>query len=125
MSEKITGYSFITVGLFIILFAAYSVFSVFTANSSPAPLFSFEAVSIPLSALMGDGVGVNTSTEIEIFPKEILNETTNTFAHLFLMGFLASVGLKIATLGTQLVRPIIVKVQGSKIASAIEPKQNG
>lgn len=125
MSEKVTGYLFIAIGFIVIIFAAYSVYSVFTASAEPAQLFNFEGVSLPLSALMGEGAVVSTpSAEIEIFPGEILNKTTNVFAHLFLMGFLASVGFKIAQLGTALVRPIIVKANGNKMASVLDPKQN-
>jgi hypothetical protein len=126
MSEKVTGYLFIVVGLTIAGFAAFSVYSVFTAKTMPVSLFTFDAVTIPLGALLGGGeVPVEmVDTNIEIFPAEILKKTTNTFAHLFLMGFIASIGFRVAQIGATLVRPIIVKADGKKMASILDPKSN-
>lgn len=49
----------------------------------------------------------------EIISAEMVNAPMNLFAHVFLMGFLASAGAKIATIGTYLVRTIEVKVKES------------
>jgi len=121
MSEKIIGYSFITIGIILIGFAIFSVYSVFTGKMVPFELFKFEGVSMPLSAFMGGEVppGIELP-EIEIFPAEVLNSTTNTIAHLFLMGFLAGTGQKIASLGVNLVRPIVVKME-KKMPSVLDP----
>lgn len=122
MTEKVTGYSLIVVGLLIIAYAGFSVFSVFTARAEAIELFQFKGVSIPLSALMEGGAppGVELP-EIEIFPAEVLNSTTNTLFYLLFMGFLVTVGAKVATLGINLVRPIIVKVEGKRIDGIEKP----
>lgn len=112
MTEKVTGYLFIAVGVGLIAFAALSVYFVFTGRATPFALFNFDGVSIALDPKL---------PEVEVFPADMLNSTTNTLAHLFLMGFIASVGTKIASLGTNLVRPIIVKVD-KKIPSVSDPK---
>lgn len=112
MSEKILGYALLAVGLIIVTFAGISVYSVFTGRSQPAALFSFDGISIPLSALMGESVPASQSNaSIELLPPEILNKTTNTIAHLFLMGFLVTLGAKVASTGTYLIRPIIIKAK--------------
>lgn len=124
MSEKMTGYALLAGGILLIAFAAFSVYSVFTARATPVELFKFDGVSLPVSALMGGSESPLpvSDEEIEIFPSEVLNQTTNTFAHLFLMGFLASIGFKVASLGTSLLKPVIVKVGEKKITSVLDPK---
>jgi hypothetical protein len=54
------------------------------------------------------------SQKMEIISAEMINTPLNFYAHLFFMGFLATIGYKIASLGVMLVRPLIVKVRGVK-----------
>lgn len=121
MGEKVTGWAFLTVGVLVIGIAAVSVYMIFTGQAEPFSLFNFKGVSVPLSALMGTEVpsGIELP-EIEIFPGDVLNDTSNTLAHLFLMGFMVSVGYKIASLGINLLRPIIVKME-KKVPSVLDP----
>ncbi len=44
----------------------------------------------------------------------MVNAPLNLFTYLMLMGFFASIGMKIATVGTYLVRPIVVKLREEK-----------
>ena len=119
MSEKILGYGLITIGIILILAAAFSVFAVFTGGAQPVNLFKFNGLSLDLGpSLLGGlppemtkGLKVSSSPT-EIIPAQMLNSTANIFAHLMLMGFIASIGQKLASLGVQLIRPIVVKVSG-------------
>lgn len=119
MTEKITGYILLAAGVMSIIFAALSVYSVFTKKSKPVQLFNFEGISLDVSQLAGqlpqelpDNLPPNVSLpKAELIPASVLNESSNIFAHVFLMGFIASAGQKIASLGTQLVRPINVKLR--------------
>lgn len=111
MTEKVTGYLLIVVGIALMAIAAFSVYSVFTGSATPFALFNFKGVTITLDPNL---------PEVEVFPAEVINATTNTLAHLFLMGFIVSVGAKIAALGTNLVRPINVKID-KKIPSILDP----
>ena len=112
MTEKLTGYLLIVVGIVLIIFSAFSVYSVFSSKVKPAELFQFKGVSVPLSALVGGEIPNSKALpEIEILPAEVLNSTSNTLAHLLLMGFLSSIGSKIAFLGVNLVRPIVIKLK--------------
>ena len=100
MSEKIIGYTLLVCGIAIILFTAFNVYFVFTKQAQPIQLFNFPAVSLDL---------IPGAKPTEILPADVLNQSSNIFAHLLLMGFMASIGQKLATLGVQLVRPIVVK----------------
>jgi hypothetical protein len=115
MTEKILGYILIVFGILAILYSSMSVYDVFTKKSRPVRLFSFSGISMDASKLFGGnlppGVTLPQNAAMEVMPPEIINDTSNIFAHVVLMGFLASAELKLATIGTQLVRTITVKVK--------------
>ncbi len=118
MSEKIIGYILILSGIGIILFSALSAYNVFTGINRPAQLFKFDGISINLSSLVSQNLPEDAKifmeqnpVKQEIMPASILNNTTNVLAHYLLMGFIASIGFKIASLGTLLVRPVVVKLK--------------
>jgi hypothetical protein len=126
MTDKVTGYLLVVIGLIIILFSGFSVYQVFTAKEKPVDLFHFDGISLNLSSLLGSGEGLSSEQQAalekqksqikpqEIVSAQLLNESSNLAAHIFLMGFIASIGYKVASLGVQFVRPIIVKVRESK-----------
>lgn len=121
MSEKIVGYILLLAGVGIILFSAFDVFMVFTKVKQPVQFFRFAGLSIDftqflppelsqLSQLSGKKQNMNQ----EIIPADLINLTSNIFIHLFFMGFFATIGLKLATVGTYLVRSIHVNVKEEK-----------
>lgn len=110
-SEKLVGYILLAIGLAIIAGAAFNVYQVFNNLSKPVELFSFPGVALDLSSLV-PGLPANSNTKAEILPASVLNQSANVAAHLFLMGFVVSIGYKIASLGVSLVRTIEVKVRG-------------
>lgn len=131
MTEKILGYILISFGIMAIIYAVLSVYSVFTKKSKPVQLFNFEGISLDASQLvpqvpqdLPDNLPPEasqllnqqnlSSQKAELIPASVLNDSTNIFAHLFLMGFIASAGQKIASLGTRLVRPINVKLRAKE-----------
>lgn len=117
MSEKITGYSLLVTGVMIILVALLLVYQVFTKQTQPAHLFSFPGISIDLSKIVASQLPkdvtlpAGTAMEQEIIPAKVVNDSANIAAHLFLMGFVASVGYKIASLGVLMLRPVVVRVK--------------
>ncbi len=124
MSEKVHGYVLLYGGIAIMLFSLLSLVFVFTGRSEPIQLFHLKGISIDSSALTPQ---IDTSSlpgfkmpeqiklakPLEIFPAEDLNRSANIFAHLMFMGFLLSVGSKFSTIGTNLLRPIVVKTSKS------------
>lgn len=121
MEEKIVGYLLIFAGLIAMILASLSVYSVFTKKSSAVKLFNFGPITLDASQLIpqdipaGAGEIVNQQSaqlpEAELVPANVLNDSANVFAHLFLMGFIVSVGFKISSLGTMLVRPVRVNLR--------------
>lgn len=130
MSERIVGYSLLVVGILTILISGLSVYQVFTKKSEPVQLFNFPAVSLNLGSLLGSGEGLTGEQQAalqrqksQIKPQEIvsanlLNDTSNLAAHMFLMGFLATIGYKISSLGIQLLRPINVRLKEGTTSKA-------
>lgn len=111
MTEKIIGYSLLAIGILIIVFSALNIVFVFTGKALPVQLFNFPAISLDMGQSLGlpKAVGVQPT---ELISANILNQTSNLFIHLFLMGFLVSVGQKLASLGVELLRPVIIKIKG-------------
>ena len=122
MSERVSGYLLLIGGIALITFAVVNVYFVFTDQMKPFPLFDFPSIGIDLSSateislsqeLQDSGVTIGDAENQtqELLPGEVLSQTSNIIAHLILMGFLVNAGYKLASLGTQLLRPIVVKVK--------------
>ncbi len=121
MTSKRIGYILLFLGILIIGYSAFDVYQVFTKQKQPIQLFSLEGIFIDPSTFAPQievPAGMESIVrqparggQIEILPADLLNLTSNLFAHILLMGFIGSVGSKIATLGTALVRTIEVKVR--------------
>ena len=109
MTEKIVGYTLLIIGIMVIVLSALNVYAVFTGQMLPVQLFHLSGISLDLSQY----TGVKTKPA-ELVPAETLNQTSNLAAHLFLMGFIASMGQKLASLGVKLIRPIVVKLRDEK-----------
>jgi hypothetical protein len=114
MSEKIIGYILLLFGLLIIFYSVFSAYEVFNKKSKPVDLFSFPAISMDYSKLI-QGAPPNADMKQELIAPAILNEPTNYIAHLLLMGFIATAGYKIASIGTMLLRTIKVNLKEESI----------
>ena len=123
MKEKVIGYSLLTVGILIILYSAFSVYSVFTKKQNPQDVFNLPGISLDLSGFVGGDLSPeeraameksNVNTKAELISPEVLNTPLNYTFHILFMGFIASIGFKIANLGTLLVRPIKVNLKEEK-----------
>lgn len=132
MTEKIIGYTLLILGVAIIFYAAFSTYLVFTKKSEPVKLFNFSGISLDPSQFLPqtnttlppeinklfkqDQLSPKSTQKTELIPPDLLNSSSNVFAHLFLMGFLATIGFKLASLGTMLVRPIVVHLKAKEVA---------
>lgn len=95
MTEKVIGYSLLGVGVLVIVLAAVNVFLVFTGKIISIQLFNLPAITFNLAP---------GTKPVELMTADAINQTSNLAANLFLMGFLAGAGQKLASLGVQLVR---------------------
>ena len=127
MTERIIGYILLTLGILVIIFSGLSVYSVFTGRAKPIEIFHFQSISIDLSQMVKENLppeatkfmqqGQIRSKPTELLSADVLNDTSNILAHLMLMGFLVSVGFKLAQLGTYLIRPIVVKLKAKEMTA--------
>lgn len=102
LSEKLTGYLLLFLGILVIGYSSFSIYQVFTKKAKPVELFNSPSFQIELAP---------NSKPVELMSAETLDTISNLTAHYFLMSFLAMVGFKISSLGIQLLRPIEVKLQ--------------
>lgn len=107
MSEKITGYLLLFLGLLVIGYSAVSIYQVFTKRAQPINLFTGPGISLDLSAYMPPGT---PKSKTDLVSANTLNDISNLSAHYLLMSFLLGVGFKVSSLGIQLLRPIEVKL---------------
>ena len=113
MSEKIVGYILLFAGIAIILFSAFSVYGVFSKKADPVQFFTIGSVPIEIP-IAGQNVDKGVDEAGINIPIEVIRDPLNSFAHLALMMFIGGVGFKIASLGTMLVRPVVVKLKSKK-----------
>lgn len=117
MTEKILGYVLIVLGLSVIFYSAFDVYSVFTGAKPPISPFKLSGISLDLGSLVAgpeqqqELKASGASLKSELISSEVLNQPLNLTFHLLLMGFIASAGYKLASLGVMLVRPIKVKLK--------------
>jgi len=114
VSVKVTGYVLLVLGIAGMLGSAASVFLVFTRQSQPVQLFHLPSFSVDLSQLSGysyPGEEKQATSSTELFSASAMNDIANLSAHFILMGFLVSVGYKVASLGIQMLRPIEVQLR--------------
>lgn len=124
MTEKILGYILITIGVFIILFSGFNIHQVFTKQILPVQFFNFNGISLDATQLLAGSLPAELNqnlpkngSKMEIIPGNIINDNSNLFAHLLIVGVFINVGYKLASIGTQLVRPINVKLKTQETES--------
>jgi hypothetical protein len=114
MAEKIIGYFVLSLGILIILGSALNGLQLITKQAQPVQFItlSTSGSEIPLN-LAGAQVNINTSSLFSSLglSSETINFTLNLTLHLIILGFIAKMGFHLASVGTQLVRPIIVDIK--------------
>lgn len=108
-SNKIVGYTLLAFGLIIILFSGFKVYRVFTGAENPYQIFSLAGISVDLGKAIGQ-TGDAKLTQ-ELLNSDALNKPLNYAFYIMLMGFVSSIGFKIASLGVQLARTLKVSVK--------------
>lgn len=118
MSERVTGYSLLGIGIIIMLFALVNIYLVFTSKIQPIQLFETSGISFDMKSLLPQlpqGASINQpSSNMELIPKGSINQMLNVSAHFFLMSFVMTFGFKISSLGVMLIRPVVVKLKEAK-----------
>ncbi|MGD0523253.1 MAG: hypothetical protein ABSA43_01700, partial [Candidatus Microgenomates bacterium] len=104
-------------GILIILFSAFNGFQLIIKQAQPVQFFTLASTNseIPLN-LGGTQVNINPSS---LFDSLGLSGTTISFTlnlvfHLLILGFIAKMGFHLASVGSMLVRPIIVDIKSKE-----------
>lgn len=129
MSEKVTGFLLLTIGLAVMLFSGYNIYQTFTGKLEPIELFSLDrGIGLDFSSfLVGDATpeelaqikSQNNDLKTELVSPELINRPMNLFSHFLLMGFFVNIGFKVGLLGTNILRPVKVEVGKNKIIEAV------
>ena len=117
MDEK-AGYALLYGGLVLILFATVNIVLALTAKIEPIQFYRPEDVSLDISRMipsyqipgLPEAIRPDENLNTDSANSEVLSDSLNLLIHMFLMGFLVNVGSKIATLGTNLIRPLVIKL---------------
>jgi len=136
MSERVTGYSLLGIGIIVMIFATIQIISVFTGKAEPIPLFQYEKTTEKesqgssfnptdiLNQLQGgsgselEGMGM---PNVELIDPDVLNDILNLTVYYLIMQFLLGLGFKLASLGVQLIRPIHVHMKNRDFESKESP----
>lgn len=125
MDTKTTGYIFLGIGIFIMVFSVVLVILAFTNIihpsyfSIPKSTYSTTTSNIALNSLNATGQP-NLSAllpSLNILPPGVLDNALNLSAHFFLMTFIGGFGYKLAMIGVNLIRPIVIKAGGKNYLS--------
>ena len=123
MTEKVIGYTLLAVGVLIIIFSAVNIFMVFTGRAQPVQLFHTSGISLDFGSLISAQLLAGARSNLpaqktEILPAEQIDLISNLTVQVFLMGFLAGAGFKLASLGVQLLKPVVLKLKDDKTVIA-------
>lgn len=125
MNSKTTGYVFLSIGIFIMVFSVILVILAFTNIIHPT-YFSVSpktsAPNIDVNSLSSSGQP-NLSALMPSFPPGILDNALNLSAHFILMTFIGGFGYKLAMIGVNLIRPIVIKTRDKIIPTETAPPQ--
>ena len=123
------GYILLALGILLIAFAALSVSLVLMGKTDPISFYGPADLDFDIMGLMpsysvpGQSEPITVNQPASSIPPDLMARSFNLLIHLFLMGFLVNVGFKIASIGTQMVRPIVVKVNKTEQVVSPKPKQ--
>jgi hypothetical protein len=121
MTEKVIGYIFLTVGIIIIAVVAFNAIGVFTGSNKPNSIIRNEGNITMDFSVPGTGGLPTASVPVEIKNYSQIIDIANLVLFVVFSGFFASIGYKIAMVGANLVRPVVVKTRSDALKS---PPQN-
>lgn len=112
MVEKIIGYFLIFTGVLVIVLCSFNAISVLTKKSKPISFVDSQFTSsIAPTNDLKNPVSLNQMLNLD---SEALTNIVNIGIHFLLLGFILKAGYHLASLGTMLVRPIVVDIHTIK-----------
>ena len=116
--EKTLGYILLFVGIIIIVLATFTIYSILSGKTEPYKVFDVEGpkISIPSESPTGDSsesVGQSPG-EITLLSDDAFSKMLNVGASYLALMFVASSGLKIASIGVKLIKDVKVIIKDGK-----------
>lgn len=123
MANKLLGYALVVLGIGIILFTVLDGYLTLTKQKNYVQFFNFDGISLDMSATLANSLPPEIGQLLqqagpmkqEIIPAEMVNGPTNIFVYLLFLGFFAMCGARIASIGTTLIRPVVVNLKEDKV----------
>lgn len=129
MDTKTTGWVFLGIGVFIMTFSVVLVILAFTNLIQPT-YFSTSSLSVNKPPAVTEINSLNSGQansaalmpSLDAISPEALDNVLNLSTHFFLMTFIGGFGYKLAMIGVNLIRPIVVKTSNKTLEAAIPPQ---
>lgn len=129
MDTKTTGWVFLGIGVFIMTFSVILVILAFTNVIHPT-YFGDSTLSVnkPPAVNEINSLNPNQANSAALMPSldaispEALGNVLNLSTHFFLMTFIGGFGYKLAMIGVNLIRPIVVKASEKRLEAAVPPQ---
>lgn len=135
MDTKTTGYLFLGFGVFIMTFSLVLIILAFTNIIKPS-YFKTSSLTTQFKSTnqaepqldinsIASGGKLNISDimpSFNVIPPGVLDSALNLSAHFFLMTFIGGFGYKLAMIGTNLIRPIVIKTPHEVYETSLTPK---
>lgn len=115
MSEKIIGYLLIATGVIIIIVSGLSATRAVKTQKIPVTFFSEQTINSfsGKSVTPKETMPINIQEMLGISPT-MIGTILNITVYLVILGFFVKLGFHLASLGTMLVRPIVVDLKTQK-----------
>lgn len=134
VDTKLIGYGLLITGLVIIALTGFNLYSILQGNTRAFNYFNFPPIELSTESLIGADLSTQERElvkqqsggefpKMEIASAELLNETSNLLAHLFIIGTIITLGARISSIGVQMIRPVKVVVSQSKLNNAQVPQK--
>ena len=129
MDTKTTGWVFLAIGVFIMTFSVVLVILAFTNVIHPT-YFGESSLSVkkPAAATEINSLSSSQANAAALMPSldaispDALGNVLNLSTHFFLMTFIGGFGYKLAMIGVNLIRPIVVKASEKRLEAAAPPQ---
>lgn len=121
MSEKVTGYVLVGVGILVMIISLIQIVSVMSGGSIPLHIFKYSetansdgssGVFDPLNPTsLLDSLNSGDLSSINLIDPRVITDLLNIIVYYLILQFVMGFGYKIASLGVQLLRPIHVDMK--------------
>lgn len=134
MSEKLIGHLLLWIGIAIMIISLINIFLVFTGRLKPITVINLTSIS---KVAPSGGIDITTMfpnmaeeqreqikamgniNPVAGFSSEMMNEIISFSTHFLLLTMFMGFGHKLASLGTNLLKPVAITIDQNKVGSSM------